>query len=76
MASDILLYRASHVPVGVDQLQHLQLTKKIGERFNKYYQTELFPDVKYVEAKLNKVMSLTDPSKKMSKSDANPRSRI
>lgn len=76
MAVDILLYRANHVPVGVDQLQHLELTNKYGERFNKQFKTSFFPKVKYVESKHPKIMSLTDPFKKMSKSDANERSRI
>jgi tryptophanyl-tRNA synthetase len=48
MASDILLYRASHVPVGVDQLQHIELTNRYGERFNKQFKTDFFPKVKYV----------------------------
>lgn len=76
MAVDILLYRANHVPVGVDQLQHIELTNKYSERFNKQFKTDYFPKVKYVESKFPKVMSLVDPEKKMSKSDANLRSRI
>lgn len=71
MASDILLYRSTHVPVGVDQLQHLELTNKIRERFNKVVKERYFPHVEYVEAKKAKIMSLTQPEKKMSKSDKN-----
>lgn len=71
MASDILLYRSTHVPVGVDQLQHLELTNKIRERFNKVVKEKYFPHVEYVEAKKAKIMSLTQPDKKMSKSDKN-----
>jgi tryptophanyl-tRNA synthetase len=76
MAVDILLYRSNHVPVGVDQLQHIELTNKYGERFNKQFKTSFFPKVKYVESKFPKIMSLVDPTKKMSKSDVNERSRI
>ena len=76
MAVDILLYRANHVPVGVDQLQHIELTNKYSQRFNKLFKTNFFPKVRYVEAEFPKVMSLVDPAKKMSKSDANLRSRI
>ena len=75
MAVDILLYKATHVPVGVDQLQHIELTNKYADRFNKQF-GPFFPRVKYVEAQFPKVMSFADPSKKMSKSDANVRSRI
>ena len=71
MAVDILLYKADHVPVGVDQLQHIELTNKYGQRFNKQFKTNFFPKVKYVESKFPKIMSLVDPVKKMSKSDAN-----
>jgi tryptophanyl-tRNA synthetase len=76
MAVDILLYKATHVPVGIDQLQHIELTNKYSERFNKQFRSNYFPKVKYVEAQFPKVMSLVDPLKKMSKSDLNPRSRI
>lgn len=76
MAADILLYRASYVPVGEDQRQHLELARRYAERFNKIAKKELFPLPEYVVSKTPRVMSLTDPSKKMSKSDANERSRI
>ncbi len=61
MASDILIYRSTHVPVGVDQVQHLELTNKIRERFNKVVKEQYFPHVKYVEAPRTKVMSLQNP---------------
>jgi tryptophanyl-tRNA synthetase len=61
MAVDILLYKATHVPVGVDQLQHIELTNKYGSRFNKQFNTYFFPKVKYVESKFPKVMSLVNP---------------
>ena len=76
MATDILLYRANHVPVGVDQLQHLELTNKFGSRFNKQFKTDFFPRVKYIESQFPKIMSLIDPTTKMSKSNPNQRSRI
>jgi tryptophanyl-tRNA synthetase len=68
MASDIMLYRSTHVPVGVDQVQHLELSNKITERFNKLFKISYFPEIKYIESPQPKVMSLTDPDKKMSKS--------
>lgn len=71
MAADILLYQADLVPVGVDQKQHLELTRDIANRFNGIYgNTFTLPDA-YI-AKEAKIMSLADPTKKMSKSDPNP----
>ena len=72
MASDILLYQADVVPVGVDQKQHVELCRDIALRFN-----QLYPDTFTVPEPLvaehgKKIMSLTDPTKKMSKSDENP----
>lgn len=69
MAADILLYDADYVPVGIDQKQHVELTRNIAERFNnKYGDTFIVPEpvVPKVGAK---IMSLQDPTKKMSKSD-------
>ncbi len=66
-AADILLYKASHVPVGDDQLQHLELARVIGRKFNQRY-GEYFPEVKPVLSENVRVMSLHDPEKKMSKS--------
>ena len=76
MAADILLYDANLVPVGVDQKQHLELTRNLAERFNtKYGDTFIVPEP--VIAKTGaKIMSLVDPEKKMSKSDENPKSYI
>ena len=48
MAVDILLYQANNVPVGVDQLQHIELTNKYAERFNKLSKSKFFPKVKYI----------------------------
>jgi tryptophanyl-tRNA synthetase len=76
MASDILLYKANIVPVGEDQKQHLELTRKYAERFNSIVGREFFPCPAYSVAKVPKVMSLVDPTKKMSKSDKNERSCI
>lgn len=69
MAGDILLYNANGVPVGQDQKQHLELTRTLAERFNsKYSETFNIPDALIVKEGA-KIMSLQDPSKKMSKSD-------
>ncbi len=71
MAADILLYQADLVPVGVDQTQHLELARDIAGRFNQNYSpTFVVPDGYYGQAG-SKIMSLADPSKKMSKSDGN-----
>jgi tryptophanyl-tRNA synthetase len=71
MAADILLYQADLVPVGVDQKQHMELTRTIAERFNGIYgPTFTLPDA-YIPPKGAKIMSLQDPTKKMSKSDEN-----
>lgn len=68
MAADILLYKAEIVPVGEDQLQHLELTREIARRFNKRF-GQTFPEPKAILTKTPRVMSLVDPTKKMSKSD-------
>lgn len=76
MAADILLYQADVVPVGVDQMQHLELTRDVAERFNNIY-GEVFPIPEAYIGKVGaKIMSLQDPSKKMSKSDENPNGSI
>ena len=76
MASDIILYDANVVPIGQDQKQHLELTRDIAERFNaKYGETFVIPEG-YMSKNAAKIMSLTDPLKKMSKSDDNPKSYI
>ncbi len=76
MAADILLYQADVVPVGVDQSQHLELARDIAIRFNNIY-GEVFtvPEI-YLGKVGAKIMSLQDPSKKMSKSDENPNASI
>ncbi len=71
MAADILLYRSDMVPVGADQKQHLELARNIAERFNGVYgNTFTVPDP-YISTVGARVMSLQDPTKKMSKSDEN-----
>jgi len=67
-AADILLYRASRVPVGEDQVQHLELTRRIGRRFNHVVGTDYFPEVEPFLTHGSRIMSLADPTKKMSKS--------
>ena len=72
MAADILLYQASLVPVGIDQKQHIEITRDITERFNQIYgETFVIPEG-YIPETGTKICSLADPSKKMSKSDENP----
>ncbi|KAK9236712.1 hypothetical protein V1525DRAFT_457357 [Lipomyces kononenkoae] len=75
-AADILLYKATHVPVGEDQVQHLEFSRHIGKRFNSAYDTNLFPLPKVLLTPTPRVMSLRDPAKKMSKSDPAEHSRI
>ena len=77
MAADILAYKATHVPVGEDQKQHLELTRDIAQKFNNDYGTETFPLVEpLIFGEATRVMSLRDGSKKMSKSDPSDYSRI
>ncbi|KAL6080098.1 Tryptophan--tRNA ligase, mitochondrial [Balamuthia mandrillaris] len=76
MAADILLYRATHVPVGDDQTQHLELTRNIAESFNNHYKTDFFPLPTPTFTQFQRVMSLRDGTKKMSKSDESDKSRI
>lgn len=71
MAADILLYQANVVPVGVDQMQHLEITRDIATRFNNIYGDVFTIPEGYVGEKGAKIMSLQDPTKKMSKSDEN-----
>jgi len=76
MAADILLYRADLVPVGDDQRQHLEMTRDLAERFNNRF-GEVFPIPQaLIPEKSARVMSLSDPTSKMSKSDANTKSRV
>ncbi|HEX6977846.1 MAG TPA: tryptophan--tRNA ligase [Alphaproteobacteria bacterium] len=77
MAADILLYRATHVPVGEDQKQHLELARDIAGAFNRRYGIEFFPlPEPQIFGTATRVMSLRDGTKKMSKSDASDYSRI
>jgi tryptophanyl-tRNA synthetase len=77
-AADILLYKATHVPVGEDQKQHIELTRDIALKFNNDYETELFvvPEPFIGGGAAARVMSLRDGSAKMSKSDPSEMSRI
>lgn len=76
MAADILLYRADLVPVGKDQMQHLEITRDIAERFNTIYGDVFTIPEGFVTKSGAKIMSLTEPTKKMSKSDPNPKGYI
>ena len=78
MASDILLYDATHVPVGEDQKQHLELTRDIAQKFNSDFNCPNFltaPEP-LIQEKFSRIMSLKDGTKKMSKSDLSDQSRI
>ena len=72
MAADILLYQADLVPVGADQKQHLELTRNIAERFNHFYGDTFTIPEPYIAQTGMKIMSLAEPTAKMSKSDPNP----
>ena len=77
MAADILLYHASHVPVGEDQKQHVELTRDIAAKFNHDYKVDFFPEtVPVIEGPATRVMNLRDGTKKMSKSGESDMERI
>ena len=76
MAADILLFQADVVPVGIDQMQHLELTRDIANRFNNIYGDVFTVPEPYIGKSGAKIMSLQDPMKKMSKSDENPNGSI
>ena len=78
MAADILLYDATHVPVGDDQKQHLELCRDIAQKFNNDYKIENFLQVPepLIQKEFSRIMSLKDGSKKMSKSELSDQSRI
>ena len=76
MAADILLYQADVVPVGIDQIQHLELTRDLAIRFNNVYGDVFTIPEAYIGKVGAKIMSLQDPAKKMSKSDENPNGSI
>ncbi|MAJ00235.1 MAG: tryptophan--tRNA ligase [Nisaea sp.] len=77
MAADILAYKATHVPVGDDQKQHLELTRDIAQAFNSLYEVDYFPlPEPQIFGGATRVMSLRDGTKKMSKSDPSDYSRL
>jgi tryptophanyl-tRNA synthetase len=77
MAADILAYQATHVPVGDDQKQHLELARDVAGSFNRRFDVELFPPPEpMILGEATRVMSLRDGTKKMSKSDPSDQSRI
>ncbi len=77
MAADILVYRATHVPVGEDQKQHVELTRDIAAKFNHDFGVDFFPlPEPVIEGAATRVMSLRDGTRKMSKSDPSDASRI
>ena len=77
MAADILLYKATHVPVGADQKQHLELCRDIAQKFNTDFKKNIFPlPEPLIQKSISRVMSLRDGTKKMSKSDESEYSRI
>lgn len=76
MAADILLYQADLVPVGKDQMQHIEITRDIAERFNTLYGNVFKIPEGFMPKAGAKIMSLAEPTKKMSKSDENPKAYI
>ena len=77
MAADILLYHATHVPVGEDQKQHVELTRDIAQKFNHDFKVDFFPETKpVIEGPAMRVMNLRDGTKKMSKSGESDMERI
>ena len=78
MAADILLYDATHVPVGDDQKQHLELCRDIAQKFNNDYKSKDFFRVPepLIQKEFSRIMSLKDGTKKMSKSEISDQSRI
>ncbi len=78
MAADILIYKATHVPVGNDQKQHLELTRDIAQKFNRDFDCENFFPIPepIIDKDISRIMSLKDGNQKMSKSDQSEYSRI
>ncbi len=78
MAADILIYKATHVPVGNDQKQHLELTRDIAQKFNRDFKCENFFPIPepIIDNDISRIMSLKDGTQKMSKSDLSENSRI
>ncbi|XGW18074.1 hypothetical protein V3C99_002574 [Haemonchus contortus] len=77
-SADVLMFKATHVPVGADQAQHMNLLADLSDHFNMYYKTSYFPRPKQVvqPTTASRLRSLRDPSKKMSKSEKSERSRL
>lgn len=75
-AADVLVHRATHVPVGHDQAQHLEFAREVANGFNHAYGEDVMVPPETLISPAKRIMSLTDPSAKMSKSHANPKSRI
>ena len=77
MAADILVYHTTHVPVGEDQKQHVELTRDIAAKFNHDFRVDFFPEPEpVIDGAATRIMSLRDGTKKMSKSDPSDMSRI
>lgn len=76
MAADILLYQTDFVPIGIDQKQHLEITRNIADRFNGLYGNTFKLPEPFIGKSGAKIMSLQEPNKKMSKSDTNPKAFI
>ncbi|MDR3178651.1 MAG: tryptophan--tRNA ligase, partial [Oscillospiraceae bacterium] len=76
MAADILLYDTNLVPVGTDQKQHLELTRNIAKKFNNIYSEVFVVPEAYIKEAGSRIMSLQEPTRKMSKSDKNENSKI
>ncbi|MEI6730323.1 MAG: tryptophan--tRNA ligase, partial [Pseudomonadota bacterium] len=77
MAADILAYKATHVPVGDDQKQHIELARDIAGAYNRYYGNDYFPlPEPLIQGTATRIMSLRDGTKKMSKSEESDKSRI
>lgn len=76
MAADILLYQTDEVPVGEDQKQHIELTRDIAEKFNRDFGQVFKLPTPLIKKEVARIMSLSDPTKKMGKSDQDPMSRI
>ncbi|EJU05865.1 tryptophanyl-tRNA synthetase [Dacryopinax primogenitus] len=75
-AADILLHKSTHIPVGEDQTQHLELAQDIARAFNHKFNTDIFPIPQQLSTPTKRVLSLRDPSQKMSKSAPSEKSRI
>ncbi|KAL9935474.1 hypothetical protein V8E36_005822 [Tilletia maclaganii] len=75
-AADILLYKSTHVPVGDDQVQHLELTRDIADSFNARYKRRIFPPPELMLTPAKRILSLRDPTAKMSKSAPDANSRV